>query len=123
MCSQDILKNAVLPLKELLNHSIFKGLVIFLSCAFLAIGILGCINIQVQFEYQQLFPSDSYVHQLIKATDRLYPNDGWYGDIYTGHFNSSELQNIDDLVNLVMSLQKIKFSRNVLKGNSKPQTI
>ena len=111
--SNGILKTPAAGFKELLNSSIFKGIIILSSFLLLVVGIFGCININVKFKYQQLLPEDSYLRQLIKATDILYPNDGFHGYVYTGSLNSSNLGNVEDLI---MRLQRLKGSGNVLKG-------
>ena len=106
--------NVSVPLIDIFDSTFFKGVVILLSCLLLAFGIIGCINIEVKFDWLQLLPKDSYLRQLKRAAEVLYPNDGWHGEVFTGKLNSTDLQNVE---NLTARLHKLKNLGETIKGN------
>ena len=89
----DRIKKAYLKIVE---SSIYKTIVILVSCTFVAFGIYGWIHMKQVFHIMSMLPSDSYLRRWYEYQGEYYPT-GFDSDVYSGPINYSDLENIDKL--------------------------
>ena len=100
--------------RTFLSYMSYRIAILFVSFSCLGCGVWGFLQIRHKFDPLLLLPSDSYLSHFIRLNDQYYrPYEGWTADIYTGMLNSSNLQNIEELVT---QLEELKTKKLHIQG-------
>ena len=81
---------------KLVVSNFYKITVIIIGCTFVAFGIYGWIHMKQVFYLLSMLPSDSYLRKWYNYNAEYYPS-GFGSEVYSGHINYMDLENIDKL--------------------------